>query len=386
MSELLSGLENLLPHLKTLVLVVGVALALIAAAAATYVLRAVFGPLWRVVQWMFAYTPGTKPGEIVAGIAFGARMLAWAGVIGVVVGFVGPELLGNEDSMSDYIVGQEQTGGMKFGGAVVGTLVIGVTLAVMGIYYFRARQKPPVVIEQAPQVQFIEKAVAPQHSQLTSAEPSPPPAPPPADSPALPGDWDGIWRRERYPLPMIQLSQSGERTAGNFAPNWSGIYPFRNGKVVGESVEFAVADEVFRMHFRLTMIGPDTAEAVSWVTDEDWLVGFANSTKKARTPQQAIIARLALEDMGKRLGKPMSLGVFVRGKEMAGSNGSAGVVPPSEPVVLAPVAPAQPMPGAVLPPARGVLPTPPRPVPHPGQNRPQRPAPQVPPKKPMKKK
>ncbi len=85
MSELLTGLQNVLPYLKIVAWAIGVALGLIALAATMYVLRTALGPLWRFVQWMFGHTPGERPGELVEGIAFGARMLVWSGLIGVTV-------------------------------------------------------------------------------------------------------------------------------------------------------------------------------------------------------------------------------------------------------------------------------------------------------------
>jgi hypothetical protein len=87
-SELLDSFRDALPYLKTIALVIGLTLGLIAAAAGMYVARAAVGPLWRVLQWMFAYTQGERPGELVAGIIFGARMLCWAGLIGVGVWFL----------------------------------------------------------------------------------------------------------------------------------------------------------------------------------------------------------------------------------------------------------------------------------------------------------
>jgi hypothetical protein len=87
-SELFPDLGDFLPHLKTIGLVAAVALGLIALAAASYVLKSSLGPLWRVLQFLFAHTPGERPGELVAGIILGGRMLAWASLIGVVVWFL----------------------------------------------------------------------------------------------------------------------------------------------------------------------------------------------------------------------------------------------------------------------------------------------------------
>jgi hypothetical protein len=53
-----------------------------------YVLKTGLEPLWRVLVWLFGHTPGERPGQMVAGIIFGARMLAWAGLTGLAVWFL----------------------------------------------------------------------------------------------------------------------------------------------------------------------------------------------------------------------------------------------------------------------------------------------------------
>lgn len=88
MSEIFDSFRDALPYVKPIVMAIGVALGLIAAAAGMYVVRAAVGPMWRALQWMFAYRQGERPGELIAGIVFGARMLAWAGLIGVGVWFL----------------------------------------------------------------------------------------------------------------------------------------------------------------------------------------------------------------------------------------------------------------------------------------------------------
>jgi hypothetical protein len=87
-SEFLDGIGGALPYLKTIAWVIGLTLGLIAAAAGMYVVRTAVGPLLRVLQWMFAYKQGERPGELVSGIIFGARMRAWAGLIGMGVWFL----------------------------------------------------------------------------------------------------------------------------------------------------------------------------------------------------------------------------------------------------------------------------------------------------------
>ena len=65
----------------------GAALAVIALAALVYAAKTAFGPLATLLGWLFAYTR-RKANDIVAGLSFGARMLAWASVVGAVVWIV----------------------------------------------------------------------------------------------------------------------------------------------------------------------------------------------------------------------------------------------------------------------------------------------------------
>jgi hypothetical protein len=39
------------------------------------------GPVLRAAQWLVGYTPGTRPSDLVAGIALGLRMVVFAGLI-----------------------------------------------------------------------------------------------------------------------------------------------------------------------------------------------------------------------------------------------------------------------------------------------------------------
>jgi hypothetical protein len=87
-SELLAGFGDVLPHLRTIAWAIGLTLGAIALAAAMYVLKTGLEPLWRVLVWLFGHTPGERPGQMVAGIIFGARMLAWAGLTGLAVWFL----------------------------------------------------------------------------------------------------------------------------------------------------------------------------------------------------------------------------------------------------------------------------------------------------------
>jgi hypothetical protein len=81
-------LNELVARAQEFALIVGAALAVIALAATVYAAKTAFGPLAAVLQWMFAYAPGERPSDVVAGISFGARMLAWSALVSAVVWFV----------------------------------------------------------------------------------------------------------------------------------------------------------------------------------------------------------------------------------------------------------------------------------------------------------
>ena len=85
--ELLNGLESLWPQAKVSVLVAAVALGIVALAGSVYVTKTAFGPFIMAVQWLFAYTPGERPSDLVSGISYGGRMLAWASLVALAVWF-----------------------------------------------------------------------------------------------------------------------------------------------------------------------------------------------------------------------------------------------------------------------------------------------------------
>jgi hypothetical protein len=85
MPEILNGLAA---RAQEFALIVGAALAIVALAAAAYAAKTAFGPLAAVLQWLFAYAPGERPNDVVAGISFAARMLAWSALVGAVVWFI----------------------------------------------------------------------------------------------------------------------------------------------------------------------------------------------------------------------------------------------------------------------------------------------------------
>ena len=194
------------------------------------------------------------------------------------------------------------------------------------------QKPPPAVVQSPPETKVVEKVVYAKNPTPLPPPPAPPPpaldpTPPPVPSaepePPLaatmsvatmlaPGVWDGVWRRKGYPLPMFRLSQSGDSVAGTCAANWSAVVPFRDGVASGDSAEFVVDDQVFRVHVRMTMLGDGQAKVEQWVTDEDWETSLERASRAARTPQQALLARLKLELDAKKFRKPLTVGVFMR--------------------------------------------------------------------------
>ncbi len=212
--------------------------------------------------------------------------------------------------------------GRRFWASALTTVLIGV--AVAGFAIFRFRTPRPVIVESSPVVQVVEKEVVRLVEKVApppAKEPPPPPVAPPEATPppllteAMDSNWRGVWRRKESPLPMVKVSASALSASGVFAPDMTAVLPFRDGQVLGENLEFTVQNEVFRTHFRMTLVGPDKAKMVCWITNEDWLAALVKAKARARTPQQAVILRAILENNAKMLGKPYTVGVFMRYEE-----------------------------------------------------------------------
>ena len=189
--------------------------------------------------------------------------------------------------MGNEMVGQEPERGGMFTPAAIGTILIGVGLAALGILHLRKPPAPPpVVVERPPKIE-VRREPAPTPRVITRyvrvEPPAPPPPPPRVEKPIAPSIWDGVWRRRKYALPMLQLKQMGSRVTGVYAPDWSGPLPFGDGKVDGDSVEFTVGDPIFRLHVRISMMRTDTATLQVWITDEDWLASLAKANRRVRT-------------------------------------------------------------------------------------------------------
>jgi hypothetical protein len=86
--EVLNHLNDLLPYVKPAAVLIGLLLVVITIAALTYIVKSASRPLLAVMQWSVGHTSGEQPGEVMQGISYGARMLFWAGVIGLAVWIV----------------------------------------------------------------------------------------------------------------------------------------------------------------------------------------------------------------------------------------------------------------------------------------------------------
>jgi hypothetical protein len=226
--------------------------------------------------------------------------------------------------MDNPVVGlpPEPERGSTFKVTVLVTLAIGVGMAALGIFHFRAPEPPPPeVIEKAPEVRYIEKP-APAPPEVPEPlpvpvplfKPAPPPPPaPPIKLPPIGAAWEGVWRREEYPVPMFKFSQSGTLVEGTCVPNWGTSLPFSDGLAVDDTLEFVVDDrQVFRTHFKMTVAGKDRAKLEEWVTDEDLMMSLQRANKTARTPQQALVLRAIIEENSRKLRKPATVGIFTR--------------------------------------------------------------------------
>lgn len=87
MADLFRGLESRGESLKIILILVCVFFGMIGAAALVYTAKTTFSPVAAVLKWMFAYKSGER-NDLVDGVSFGARMLAWAAIVGLVVSMV----------------------------------------------------------------------------------------------------------------------------------------------------------------------------------------------------------------------------------------------------------------------------------------------------------
>jgi hypothetical protein len=220
---------------------------------------------------------------------------------------------------------RQEGSGWLFGGSALGTVLMGLILAIIAIYYFRAQPSPaaPPAPAASPEVRVVDRPVPERPVAPVAPKPvwdPPPKQPEPARIETVPV-WVGIWRpsgllRPKKPLfPMVELGINGTFIIGKYNPNWSAVHPLESATIIGNSVMFTVKDEILRAHFRLTMAGTNVATLEGWVTDADWLEAVENANRRLLIPQQALAVRITLTDVAKRRGKVISLGAFERGSQ-----------------------------------------------------------------------
>jgi hypothetical protein len=218
---------------------------------------------------------------------------------------------------------KEQRGRM-FSVTVGLTLVIGVAAAILAIWHFSP--PPPVVVQTPPETKVVEKVVyVPKAAPVAPAlPPAPivelphlvpvalPPEPPTVAKIAATGVWDGVWRRKESPLPMFRLHQEDNAVAGTCAANWGPAVPLHGCGVTEDALEFVVDDVVSRVHIRMALDGQGKAKVEQWVTDDDWMTSLERANKTAKTPQQAHLVKVALQQNARKFRKPVLIGVFNR--------------------------------------------------------------------------
>lgn len=295
MFDFLSNLDNVLLLLKALCAVGGV----IALAAVVYILRTTFDPLIRIVHFMIAYSPGTRPNDLLAGLAYGVRLTAWAGILGSGMWLFWDDIMA-------YTKLDER--GVPFVVTAGTTVVAGVFLAGLALHFLKPSTRvvevpsPPIVIEK-PVEKIVEKVVEKVVEKFVEV-----PAKPEIVSV---GEFHGAWRDVFKRLPMFVLKQSGTSIAGTYAPdNWSGPYPFTGGKVMDNIAEFAVATKTQRIHYRFTLRPGGNAVVEMWYTVEDLMQMLAIANKTVRTAQQAYVLQLQFKREFDRVGQPVYLGLF----------------------------------------------------------------------------
>jgi hypothetical protein len=88
MGELLKSVEQIFPLLKLIALVFAALAGLLALGIVTYILHTTGKPLFRVLSWLCWYEPGKPPHPALAGVSHGARLVLWAGFLGLSLVFL----------------------------------------------------------------------------------------------------------------------------------------------------------------------------------------------------------------------------------------------------------------------------------------------------------
>jgi len=213
---------------------------------------------------------------------------------------------------------REESGNSLFAVSSTATVVCGVFIAVLALYWLRPgppASPAPAPAPPPPEVQYVEKRVEVKVpverivEKRIEVKASPPAAKVVSETP---GPWDGSWKLPGRSLPMFKIQQTGSTFAGVCA-TWADTYPFSGGELRDGKLVFAVTDkQLMRVHFRMEMLRNGDARVESWMTPEDVLAMLAKARELPKTPQQADALRRFIAREIKRLGKPIPQGIFRR--------------------------------------------------------------------------
>jgi hypothetical protein len=119
---------------------------------------------------------------------------------------------------------QQERSGMLFGGSVLGTLAIGVIVAIIGIYYLRPLPAVQAAVQSPPEIRYVDREVPAPPVAPAATEPlwkPEPKQPEPARIETVPM-WVGVWRPsvlrpKKAVLPIIELGINGALIVGKYA-------------------------------------------------------------------------------------------------------------------------------------------------------------------------
>jgi hypothetical protein len=213
--------------------------------------------------------------------------------------------------MTEPFIPQNTPKGTFYASTII-VVVVGVTIA-LGVCL--ALKGPAQVVVEKEVVKYKEKPAPQPQVIYREVERTPPPVqqfiqqPPPPPPPAT---WEGVWNKKGLAFPTVQLQQRGNAVRGRLVTDWNKILDFQGGVVLGDVVEFAVNDQLFRTHFRMTLTKTDEATVEHWVTDPDWIESLRRANMAARNPLEAALLRQQLEDNRKNLNEAKLVGTFTR--------------------------------------------------------------------------
>lgn len=255
---------------------------------------------------------------------------------------------------------QPQQGKYTFVVSSVATVIGGIALLGLAIFYFRAKPAPQVkapppkmiekivkVVEPAPPPKIVyQEKVIEKIIEVLKPVPAPPPPPPPV---VEPNPWVGVWKTAKEALPMIDLRERNEEYFGVFAPqDWSGTYGFKGGTRRDDMVEFQVETPLFKVpqQIRMKKQASGAVQVETWFKPQDAVSLLTSGVMIAKsnpvTPAQKAQLKNTIDREIKRLGTPVQLGMFSRVRDPGDDTPVIIVVPKKTPPTKQPQRPVAP--------------------------------------------